>query len=195
MPSTPGSHSHPVRFALVSVIAVATALAVFASPAAAAEESTTVEIRASSDAVVVGEATFVRATDEGGADVLTVTMSVSGGIQESHVCVDDEPFTSKASAGHCLAQGDTGTSVTYTIPLDGSADSVFVQASVVTDLDGEESTAFAGWQPGQPFYGNVEVRAVGEETPVPAGAVGLAGLALVTAPALVALRWRKRRRL
>lgn len=144
-------------------------LALLAGPVHAETGTTTVDIKVSTGnkAEVVGTATFTRSINADGTETLTIDLSVPGGIDESHVCLSGEPFTSRVAAGSCAyAQGSTGTTARYVIPLGTTyvGDPLYAQVHVVTG----DNTAFAGWQDGNPFYGNVRIEAVIGTNPVPA---------------------------
>lgn len=155
------------------------------SPAHGETATTTVDVKAGKEAQTVGTATFTRTADEGGSETLTVDLSVAGGIEESHVCISDEPYSSRMAAGSCpYAQGSTGTTARFVIPLGTSrvGDPIYTQTSVVT---GDE-TAFAGWVDGEPFFGNVRIEAVIAGSTVPAGnLIGLVGLSVLLGLVLV----------
>ena len=186
------SRTFVVRRTLAEVAALVVVLVAFAvaaaGPAMAADSTVTAEIRSGADGILVGSADFRRTVASDGSDTLTLVMSVPGGISESQVCLSPDAFTSKASPGQCpFSQGKTGTTASYTIPLDATyaGRTVHVQAHVVT----KGNTAYAGWQPG--FFGEVAVPAPGG-TPVPAGTVGGVGLA-VLASVFAFMTFRRRR--
>lgn len=181
---------------LVAVAALVVLGAASAAPVGAGAESTTTTvqspIKAGAKGTKVGQATLER-TRTAGAQTLTITLSVPGGIAESHVCLSDQPFTQRVAPGQCpYAQGATGTKATYVIDLGTRTDTVYVQAHVVTGQD----TAYAGWQPADgnaSFYGNVAVADPGGDgTPVPVGAIGVLALSGMVAGGL-ALRLGARR--
>lgn len=173
-----------------SLVASLAAVFLAAVPAHAATETTTADIESGSDAALIGTATFTRTSSDDGSESLSVHLSVAGGITESHICLSDAPFTSRASAGQCpYSQGNTGAAADYTIPVGTTyaGRAVYVQAHVVN----QGNTAYAGWQPGKPFFGNVAVAAAADETPVPPGAAGGIGLAVLVALGMIgAKRWR-----
>jgi hypothetical protein len=169
--------------------AVAGAAPVAATGTSGPKTTVTSPIQAGSEGTPVGEAKLVRTHGED-EDVLFVELKVGGGIEESHLCLDDEPFTRRVPPGQCqYQQGDTGTRARYLIDLPASYDgeTVYVQAHVATA--GE--TAYAGWtrpSRGGAFFGNVAVEdPAGDETPVPVGTAGALALAGVVAGG-VALR-------
>ena len=182
---------------VTSTVAVGVTL-LGATPAAAADTTVTADVRATQSGTSVGTATFTRTAEADGTETLLIQASTNGDITASHVCLSDTPFTSRVSAGSCpYQQGATGSSVSYQIDL-GSAyagQRLYVQFHL--DVSGE--TAFAGWQDGNPFYGNVEVPAVSNPAAVPAGSVGALGLAALLGLVMVlggALwRWPHRRAL
>ena len=183
----------------ISIMTMALVLlgAVTAAPAGAGAQTTTTtvttNIKAGSKGTKVGEATLERRRSAG-TQSLTVTLSVPGGIKESHICISSEPYTRRIPPGQCpYAQGATGTSAVYTIDLGSRTGPVYVQAHVVTGSE----TAYAGWQPGgggaSAFYGNVAVADPGGEgTPVPVGAIGVLALSGVVAGGLALRRGARR---
>lgn len=168
------------------------ALSLSMTPASAETATTTVDIRSGNKGEVVGTATFTRTATNSGDDELTVELNVAGGIDESHLCIADEPFTSRASPGLCpYSQAATGTTARFVIPL-GTAhagEPVFAQASVVT----ADATAFAGWQDGRPFFGNLRIEAVIGTVEAPAGGLVGAFALTVLIGAALALRLSRRR--
>ena len=141
-------------------------------------------IQAGSDAQTVGSATFTRTVAADGTSAVTVHAAVPEGIQESSLCWATEPFTSRVAPGQCpLSQGKTGSTVDYQVSS-SSTGTLYFQLHVATEGG---DTAYAGWQPGKPFYGNVAVDAPSVSTSVPVGAfgglgvAGLAGVALIRA--------------
>ena len=174
-----------IRRALAGV-AISIFIAVVATPALAQDTLVNPDIRANSSGDLVGSARLSRSAASDGTETLTLAMTVPAGISESSVCLAAAPFTSRSSPGQCpYGQGNTGTAANYQIPLGTSyaGKTLYVQAHVVTRAD----TAYAGWQAGSPFYGNVAVAAPGS-TPVPAGALGGVGLALLVGIAALLLR-------
>ena len=171
------------------IVGVALGVLALASPAGAEELTIEETISAGTDKVAIGTATFTRTTTEDG-ETLTVHMDVAAGIDESSICLSDQPFTSRLAPGGCdYKQDATGTTADYVIDL-GTAylgETLYVQAHVVSG----EDTGFAGWVDGNPFFGNVEVRVVGSAV-VPVGAVGGLGLGLMAAGLLGAVSLRRR---
>ena len=148
-------------------------------------------IKAGSDAVTVGQATFTRTNSSSTNTTVQVHGSVPGGIIESHLCYGTAPFTKRVPPGQCqLSQGNTGTSVDYSVPVSGgdAGRTLYFQFHVVTGSD----TAYAGWQSGSPFYGNVAVAAPAGSTSVPVGALGGIGLAGLVAVVFLASNRRSR---
>ena len=172
--------------ALVAGLAVAGA-----APALAANPNVvTSHIGAGSDNQVVGQATFTRTLNSDGTTTVQVVGNVDGSIKESQLCYQDSgPYTSRVNPGSCqLSQGKTGSSVTYTVNFPASEESKTIYFQFHLDIG---DTAFAGWQDGNPFYGNVAVAPAESGTSVPVGTVGGIGLAAVLAAALaVGLRRR-----
>jgi hypothetical protein len=169
------------------------AAAFFGGPASATSATRTVTspIATGSKGDNIGTATFTRTLNSDGTTTVTIVGQVSDGISESHLCYSDTgPFTGRISPGQCpLGQGSTGTSVTYTVNF-ATADAskaLYFQFHLVS----KGNTAYAGWQSGKPFYGNVEVDPAEAGTPVPVGTVGGIGMAAVAGAALlVGLRRR-----
>lgn len=180
-----------MKRSLIALVAVG----LLAWPAVAyADSSTTVSssIKAGSDAVTVGSATLTRTTAADGSSVVVVHGSVPQGISESHLCYSTKPYTSRVSPGQCqLSQGNTGSTVDYQVTLTGAdaTATVYFQFHFATKGD----TAYAGWQPGNPFYGNLAVDAPASPTPVPVGAYGGMGVAALAAVGLAGASLRGRR--
>jgi hypothetical protein len=148
----------------------------------------TSDIRAGSKGDLVGTAEFQRMVGPDGTESLSVRLSIPAGIRESHLCISREPYASRVPPGTCPANEQNGeATATYLFPLPASYSgrAAYVQAHAVT-AGGE--TAYAGWQSGSPFYGNVAVPAVGAATEVPVGSLGGLGLALLLGAALLMLR-------
>ncbi|MBV8385230.1 MAG: hypothetical protein JO155_00415 [Acidimicrobiia bacterium] len=178
------------RFALVGAVVVAAlGVGAGASPAFADSSPTvtvTSPIQSGADAQTVGSATFTRAAQSDGSSVVTVAASVPGGISESHLCYSTQPFTSRVPPGQCpLSQGNTGSTATYQLSSSATG-TLYFQLHVVTS----GNTAYAGWQSGKPFYGNVAVDAPAASTSVPVGTLGGLGVALLAGMALL---WTTRR--
>jgi hypothetical protein len=148
-------------------------------------------IQDGADAITVGQATFTRTSTSSTDTTVHVHGSVPDGIKASDLCYDTKPFTGRVSPGSCpVSQGNTGTSVDYTVLVTGPAASgtLYFQFHLVVGSD----TAYAGWQPGSPFYGNVAVAAPGDSTPVPVGTLGGVGLAGLVAVVFFASNRRSR---
>jgi len=148
-------------------------------------------IQSGSDAVTVGSATFTRTSAAGGSAVIAVHGSVPKGIKESELCYGTRPFTGRASPGQCqLSQGATGSAADYqvTVTGDNAGQTIYFQFHFDTG-----DTAYAGWHPGNPFYGNVAVVAPEPPTPVPVGALGGMGVAAVAGLAFARATRRRRR--
>lgn len=168
------------------------ALSLLSSAAYAQTGGITVDLRAGNNATAVGTATFTRTTNATGEETLTVDLSVPAGIDESHVCLSAEPFSSRQPPGSCpYAQGATGTTARFVIPLGRTyvGEPMHVQASVVTD----DSTAFAGWRDGNPFFGSVRIEAVIGTVEAAAGnVIGVVALgSLLSVSLLVAVARRR----
>jgi hypothetical protein len=161
-------------------------------PAAAAATTASADVGAGSTGAKVGTATFTRTAASGGTETLAVNLSVPGGITESTVCLSAQPFTSRVSPGQCPYKlGATGTSASYSINLGSTyaGKPLYAQVHVVTNGD----TAFAGWQSGNPFYGNVQLAAALADTTVPVLPVGGLLTAALAAAGLAGLLARRRR--
>jgi hypothetical protein len=162
------------RGMFVAGVAAATMTLAGAAPAFAGD-ATSVTIGAGDAGTPVGTAAFTR-TSSPSSDTLVIRLSVPGGIDASHVCLQSQPFVGRVAPGQCpYSQAATGANATYSIDLGASysGKAVYVQASTVTN----GNTAFAGWQSGQPFYGNVVVAA--DATSLPIAAIGTIGLTLL----------------
>jgi hypothetical protein len=147
-------------------------------------------IDAGNDRVTVGSATLARTRSSDGKESLQIDASVPGGVKESHVCYGSSPYSSRVQPGQCpLSQGQTGAAAHYTVDL-GTAfvsSTVYIQLHVATGSD----TAYAGWQQGNPYYGNVAVDAVSSDASLPVGVAGGAGLALLLGLGLLATARRQ----
>jgi hypothetical protein len=139
-----------------------------AVPAAQADPSpVTSPIQAGNTATTVGSATFTRSADNTGHETLTVDLSVSPGIDEDHLCLSDTAFTSRVPPGQCAyAHTNLGGATTDQFVIDLGTTyfgkTIYAQLHIATS-DGQ--TAYAGWQAGNPFYGNVAIDAVAEGVP------------------------------
>lgn len=163
-----------------------------AVPAAVADTSpVTSTIGAGNNDQPVGSATFTRSADNSGNETLTVNISVPGGIAEDHLCISGTAYTSRVSPGQCAYahQGLGGaTTDQFVVDLGQTyfGKTIYAQLHIATS---NGDTAYAGWQPGSPFYGNVAIDAVAQGVPsapllgswAPIGLVVLfvAGIALV----------------
>jgi hypothetical protein len=177
----------PVLRRALAGLAIGAFVAVIATPAWGQDTSVSTDIRANSEGNLVGSAQLQRSAASDGTETLNLHMSIPGGIGESHVCLAAAPFASRVPPGSCpYSQGATGTTADYQIPLGASYASrtLYVQAHAVTLGD----TAYAGWQSGSPFFGNVAVPAASAPTEVPAGTFGGLVLALLLGAALLMLR-------
>ncbi len=149
-------------------------------------------IQAGPDATTIGQATFIRTKASDGTTTVVVRGLVPDGMSESHLCFDTAPYTSRQSPGSCqLAQEKlSGDVVEYTVtfPASDAERTLYFQLHVVS----RATTAYAGWQPGSPFFGNVAVAAPGGGTPLPMGSLGGITLATVAAIALWAATRRRR---
>ena len=174
---------------LLCGLVVPMALAV---PAAVADTSpVTSTIGAGNNNQPVGSATFTRSADNSGNETLTVDISVPGGIAEDHLCISDTAYTARVSPGQCAYahQGLGGATTDHYVVTLGQTyfgKTIYAQLHIATS---NGDTAYAGWQPGSPFYGNVAIDAVAQGVPsapllgswAPIGLVILfvAGIALV----------------
>lgn len=136
--------------------------------------STKVDIGAGDNGDDVGDA-WLKRSDIAGTDTLQVHFDVPGGFTETHLCLDDAPFTERIAPGQCqYADGVDATTGGYEIDLttvseidddtesiDFSASQVCVQlhfaGTTIPGPDGSSgNTAFAGHVDAQQgFYGNV----------------------------------------
>ena len=169
----PDSLIRPVRARRLLLAGLVIAgITLLPAPAHAEDTSTTVTspMRAGNDGHTVGSATFTR-TRTATSQRLSVTITVDGGINTSHLCLSDHAFTSKASPGQCpYSTGSAPQTVTYDIDLGSATGTLYVQAHAFTAA-GE--TAYAGWTAGKPAYGNLAIDDPGGDgTPVPIGAIG-----------------------
>ena len=139
-----------------------------AMPAAVADTSpVTSTIGAGNNNQPVGSATFTRSADNSGNETLTVDISVPGGIAEDHLCISDTAYTSRVSPGQCAYahQGLGGATTDHFSIALGQAyfgKTIYAQLHIATS---HGDTAYAGWQPGSPFYGNVAIDAVAQGVP------------------------------
>lgn len=185
-----------LRRLLIVAAGLVASIAVGLQPASADQSPVTSPIQAGNNAQTIGSATFTRTADSSGNETLTVDLSVQGGIAEDHLCLSDTAYTSRVSPGQCAYahQGLNGaTTDEFVVDLGSTyfGKTVYAQLHVAT-TDGQ--TAYAGWQAGNPFYGNVAIDAVAEGVPsapllgswLP---VGLAALFFGGAGAVV---WRRR---
>ena len=133
------------------------------------------DIRAGSKGEDIGDAFFLR---EG--DVLSIRMfledadqGVPRSFSETHVCLSGEAFTERIPPGQCQSQAQGAAASSYDItlppsffpsgtepfddPLGAFCAQVhvkYLQPELSLTRDGGGS-AFAGWQSGKPFYGNI----------------------------------------
>jgi hypothetical protein len=170
-----------------------------AGPATADPSPVTSPIQAGADQQTVGSATFTRTANSDGTETLTVDLSVPGGIDEDHLCLSSSPFTARIAPGQCAYSHENlggATADQYVINV-GTAyigKTIYAQLHVATSGG---DTAYAGWQPGKPFYGNVAIDPLpvagvpaapllGTWMPAGLGALFVAGAGTVV--------WRQRRR-
>ena len=183
-----------VRVAVATLAIVATLALV--SQARAAQtfpdpfggEGLFVDIGAGSTGEDVGDAFFLR-----DGDVLSIRMFLDAPnvFIETHVCLSADAFTQRIPPGHCQVHAAGAASgaldinlppVSFpggTVPFDEPLGPFCVQVHVRYDRPGLAITAaggggaFAGWQAGTPFFGNICFPAAPE--PPPSG-----GTAVVT---------------
>ena len=181
----------------ISVLAAGLIASVaLAVPSASADQSpVSSPIQAGNDHQTVGSATFTRSADDSGNETLTVDLSVPGGITEDHLCLSDTAYTERVSPGQCAyGHGSVGGATTDQFVVDlGSTyygETIYAQLHVVTN----GATAYAGWQPGSPFYGNVAIDAVAEGVPSAPllGSWLPVGLAVIFLGGVGAVAWRRR---
>lgn len=165
----------PLLRSLLAALVAAASLVVLAGTAAPAgagttDGGTTYLIAWGNDENVIEDAsaTVTRIT-EGDHDVITVSFTVPGGFDESHLCVsENEAFTERHPPGQCAhkiesRRGSTLTTGEYAFQV-STGTTVHLQLHIVV---GNE-TAYAAWTPGGPFHGNIEVPALPvPETPTP----------------------------
>lgn len=169
-------------------------------PAAADPSPVTTDIKAGNDAQTIGSATFTRTTANDGTETLQVDLSVPGGIDEDHLCLSSSAFTSRVSPGQCTYahQGLGGATTDQFIISLGTTytgETLYAQLHVATS---NGDTAYAGWQPGNPFYGNVAIDATSAQGAPTAPLLGHwapLGLGLLFAGGIGTVAWRRRRQL
>lgn len=148
----------------VSAGAIALVLLTLALPggtAVASPSPVTSTIQAGNSGTTVGTATFTRTANADGTETLTVDLTVPGGINDDHLCLSATAFTSRISPGQCQYQHTNlgGVTTDQFVENVGSTyvgETIYAQLSVTT----QGNTAFAGWHPGSPFYGNVAIDAL-----------------------------------
>jgi hypothetical protein len=169
----------------------------FVVPSASADPSpVTSPIGAGNNNQNVGSATFTRSADNSGNETLTVDISVPGGIAEDHLCLSTTAFTSRVSPCQCAyAHQNLGgaTSDQYVVDLGTTyfGQTLYAQLHVATS---NGATAYAGWQPGSPFYGNVAIDAVAKGVPAAPllGGFMPLGLAVLFIGGIGLVVWRRR---
>ena len=152
------------------------------------------DIRAGSQGIDVGDAFFLRNGDQLEIRMFLedVDEDVPRTFIETHVCLSAEQFTDRIPPGLCQFHGEGAASSSYdislppafflsdTVPFDDPLGSFCAQVHVhyaqpeLSLTRGGGGGAFAGWQSGRPFYGNICFPDVPE--PLPPGE----GTAVVT---------------
>ena len=175
-----------VRVAFATM-AIAAALALVSQARAAQTfedpfdgEGLFVDIGAGSTGEDVGDAFFLRV-----GDMLSIRMFLDAPnvFIETHVCLSADPFTRRIPPGQCQLQATGAASGTYdialppssfpggTVPFADPLGPFCVQVHVKYDRPGLALTsggggsAFAGWQGGSPFFGNICFPAAPEPPP------------------------------
>ena len=171
----------PIALA-VSTIAIVAALAL-AVPALADQtfddpfdgDGIHSDIGAGSQGVDVGDAFFLRDGDELQIEMFldAAAPGVPRTFIETHVCLSAEPFTERLPHGLCQFHGEGAASSSYditlppafflsdTVPFDDPLGSFCAQVHIsyaqpeLSLTRGGGGGAFAGWQSGRPFYGNL----------------------------------------
>ena len=176
--------NRPVRLArrATSVVAAALLLLIAAVPVSAVQtfpdpfgDGIHSDIRVGSNGEDIGDAFFLR----DGA-VLSIRMFLAftdqgqpRSFSETHVCLSGEAFTTRIPPGQCQFQAQGAAASSYDITLPPSFFPIgnepfddplgafcaqvhvkYVQPELSLTRDGGGS-AFAGWQSGRPFYGNI----------------------------------------
>lgn len=184
------------RLFALTTIGLLSSAAFLAQPASADQSPVTSPIQAGSDHQTIGSATFTRSADSSGNETLTVDISTSVGIAEDHLCLSDAAYTSRVSPGQCAYSHTSlggATTDQYVVDLGAAyfGKTIYVQLHVATS-DGQ--TAYAGWQDGKPFYGNVAIDAVAEGVPSAPllGSWLPVGLAVLFLGGIGAVAWRRR---
>lgn len=176
------------RFAAAVGMALAT-IALTSPPALRAEqtfpdpfggEGTFADIRTGAKGEDVGDAFFLR---EGSTFRVRLFLTAPNTFIESHVCLSADPFTERIPPGQCQYQAQGAAAATYdlalppsefpagTTPFDDPLASFCTQVHIkfgapgLALTSGGGGSAFAGWEPGQPFYGNVCFPEVGPPEP------------------------------
>ena len=166
-----------LRFGLIAVTALtsvgwgmSTASAVPLTPDPFGGGSQFTDVSVGSQADDVGDIWLKRSADsDGTGEILQVHIEVidPGAIRESSVCVKETPFVDRElGGGGCTGllvqqDNDGATSADYTIDL-GTAfigSTFYAQIHVTLTNGALGGTAFGGWLPGEPFYGNTPVSA------------------------------------
>lgn len=161
-------------------------------------------IREGNTGTPVGTANFDRSMNNDGTETLTISFQVVGGMSSDQLCLSHSAFTSRVTQPTCpdrydqhpSLNGATTDQFTMNVGTDYVNEPIYVQLHI--GVANPAGTAFAGWQSGNPFYGNVQV----DSTPVegvPAAPllgswmpIGLGGLFVF---GMGAMGWRYRRRL
>ncbi len=143
-------------------------------------EGTFVDIRAGSRAEDIGDAFFLR---EGPIFRVRLFLTPPNTFIESHVCLSAEPFTERIPPGQCQYQAQGAAAATYDVTLppsffpsgttafDDPLGPFCAQVHIAYGRPGLARTsagggsAFAGWEPGSPFFGNICFPEVGPPEP------------------------------
>jgi len=172
--------SGPAVAALLLVLAATPVSATQTFPDPFGGEGTFTDLRAGSTGQDIGDVFFLR---EGPVLRVRIFLTAPRTFIESHVCVSAQMFTERVPPGQCQ-YAETGTaSDTYdvTLPPDDFPTGttaftdplgpICAQVHVAYDAPGLALTrsgggsAYGGWEPGQPFFGNICLPAVPDPEP------------------------------
>jgi len=173
---------------LTALAALATLVLVSARPASAVQtfpdpfggEGTFVDLRAGSTGQDIGDVFMLR---EGTTFRVRIFLDPPSTFIESHICVSADPFTQRIQPGQCQYSATGAASGTYdvvvppsafptgTVPFTDGLGPFCAQIHVAYSAPGLArtarggGTAYGGWQPGSPFFGNICLPAVPEPGP------------------------------